>query len=344
MLRIAIVNDMPLARQVLQQLILASGRYHIAWVAEDGKQAVALAREDRPDIILMDLIMPELDGVEATRRIMQHAACAIVIVTSSVNTNAARVFEAMGAGALDAINTPVLGLSGEQQGREQLLYKLDTIARLVEATHRVQPLDRPQPPPPAVPHRGEYLVAIGASTGGPAAIRTLLSAFPAEFPAAFVIIQHVDEQFAPSFARWLDEELALPVRLAREGDRIRVGEVLVAGRGEAHLVMDEEQRLGYTREPENYPYRPSVNVFFESMAQFWTHHAVGILLTGMGRDGGAGLLALKQAGCHTIAQDRETSAIYGMPKTAADLQAASEILPLNQIAIAIEEAISRNKG
>lgn len=344
MLRIAIVNDMPLARQVLQQLILASGRYRIAWVAEDGAQAVALAEQDKPDILLMDLIMPELDGVEATRRIMQQTACAIVIVTASVNTNAPRVFEAMGAGALDAINTPVVGLSGEQQGREQLLYKLDTIARLVEATRRVQPLDRPQPPPRAVPHKGEYLVAIGASTGGPAAIRTLLSAFPADFPAAFVIIQHVDEQFAPSFARWLDEELALPVRLAQQGDRIRVGEVLVAGRGEAHLVMDAEQRLGYTPEPENYPYRPSVNVFFESMAQFWTHHAVGILLTGMGRDGGAGLLALKQAGCHTIAQDRETSAIYGMPKTAADLQAASEILPLNQIAVAIEEAISRNKG
>ncbi|HSH30689.1 MAG TPA: chemotaxis response regulator protein-glutamate methylesterase, partial [Thiohalobacter sp.] len=344
MLRIAIVNDMPLARQALQQLILASGRYRIAWVAEDGAQAVELAEQDKPDIILMDLIMPELDGVEATRRIMQQAACAIVIVTSSVNTNAARVFEAMGAGALDAINTPVLGLSGEQEGREQLLYKLDTVARLVEATRRVQPLDRPQPPPPAVPHRGEYLVAIGASTGGPAAIRTLLSAFPVGFPAAFVVIQHVDEQFAPSFARWLDEEVPLPVRLAREGERIRVGEVLVAGRGEAHLVMDERQRLGYTRVPENYPYRPSVNVFFESMAQFWTHHAVGILLTGMGRDGGAGLLALKQAGCHTIAQDRETSAIYGMPKTAADLQAASEILPLDRISVAIEEAINRNKG
>lgn len=344
MLRIAIVNDMPLARQVLQQVILGSGRYQIAWVAEDGRQAVELARQDRPDIILMDLIMPELDGVAATREIMQHAACAIVIVTSSVNTNAARVFEAMGAGALDAINTPVLGLSGEKQGHEQLLYKLDTLARLVEATHKVQPLDQPQTRHEPMPHKGDYLIAIGASTGGPAAIRTILSAFPADFPAAFVIVQHVDEQFAPSFAKWLDEEMALPVRLARDGDPIQIGEVLVAGRGEDHLVMNRHQRLNYTAEPESYAYRPSVNVFFESMAQFWTHHAVGILLTGMGRDGGAGLLALKQAGCHTIAQDRETSAIYGMPKTAADLNAANEILPINQIAIAIEEAISKNRG
>lgn len=339
-MRVALVNDSRMALMALRHVIERSDRYRIAWMAEDGEQAVARCAESLPDILLMDLNMPVMDGVEATRRIMAETPCAIVVVTASVEDNATQAFAAMGAGALDALNTPVLGMSGDAEGQDVLLAKLDTVARLVSANRRIAPEAAPAATAePGPPRRTEdRLIAIGASTGGPAALRTLLAGLPADLPAGIVIVQHVDEEFAQSFAKWLNEEVSLPVRLARPGDFPKAGEVLVAGK-EDHLVLQRDQRLGYTPDPVDYAYRPSVNAFFDSVAAHWGGHAIGVLLTGMGRDGATGLAALRRRGWTTIAQDRETSAIYGMPKAAAELDAASRILPLDEIAPALLEAI-----
>lgn len=340
-MRVAVVNDSKLAAESLRKVVADSGRHHIAWVAEDGAEAVQRCTQDRPDIILMDLIMPGMDGVEATRQIMAKAPCAIVVVTASVAGNAAKVFEAMGAGALDAINTPILGLHGDGAGHEALLHKIDTVARLIEAPKRIARVQPTSPPNPcAAPGGCPPLIAIGASTGGPSALQALLAPLPADLPAAIVIVQHVDEQFARSFAEWLNEQTALEVRLAQSGDRPRPGLVLVAG-GENHLVMTPGGSLDYTPEPADYAYHPSVNVLFESLARHWRGQTVGVLLTGMGRDGGNGLLALRQAGSHTIAQDQASSAIYGMPKAAAELGAAVDILGLAAIGPALLKSISR---
>jgi chemotaxis response regulator CheB len=184
------------------------------------------------------------------------------------------------------------------------------------------------------------LIVIGASTGGPAALQTILAPLPADLPAAVVIVQHVDEQFARSFAEWLDEQTALSVRLARPGDRPQPGQVLIAGR-EDHLILRPDGSLDYTPEPVDYAYRPSVNVFFESVARHRRGQSLGVLLTGMGRDGGLGLLALRQAGCHTVAQDQASSAIYGMPKAAAELGAAVDILELKAIGPALLKSLRR---
>lgn len=339
-MRVAVVNDSKLAAESLRKVVADSGRHHVAWIAEDGVEAVARCSEDRPDIILMDLIMPGMDGVEATRQIMAKAPCAIVVVTASVAGNAAKVFEAMGAGALDAINTPILGLNGDGAGHGALLHKIDTVARLIEAPKRIARVQAVVPPNPcAAPGGCPPLIALGASTGGPAALQTILAPLPANLAAALVIVQHVDEQFARSFAEWLDEQTALTVRLAQPGDRPRPGQVLVAGR-EEHLILTPGGTLEYTPEPADYAYRPSVNVFFESLARHWRGRAIGVLLTGMGRDGGNGLLALRQAGCHTIAQDQASSAIYGMPKAAAELGAAAEILPLAAIGPALLKTLN----
>ena len=339
-MRVAVVNDSKLAAESLRKVVADSGRHHVAWIAEDGVEAVQRCTEDRPDIILMDLIMPGMDGVEATRQIMAKAPCAIVVVTASVAGNAAKVFEAMGAGALDAINTPILGLNGDGAGHGALLHKIDTVARLIEAPKRIAKVQAVVPPNPcAAPGGCPPLIALGASTGGPAALQTILAPLPANLPAAVVVVQHVDEQFARSFAEWLDEQTALTVRLAQPGDRPRPGQVLVAGR-EEHLVLTPGGTLEYTPEPADYAYRPSVNVFFESLARHWRGRAVGVLLTGMGRDGGNGLLAMRQAGCHTIAQDQASSAIYGMPKAAAELGAAAEILTLAAIGPALLKSLN----
>lgn len=174
------------------------------------------------------------------------------------------------------------------------------------------------------------LLVIGASAGGPAALVKVLSALPADFPAAVVVIQHVDEEFAIGMAEWLSQQSPLPVRVALEGDRPEPGKVLLAATQD-HLALNNAGVLGYTPNPKDYVYRPSVDVFFQSVCRFWRGEAVGVLLTGMGRDGAIGLKALRDTGWHTIAQDQATSAVYGMPKAAATLNAAVDILALEQI-------------
>ncbi|MDB5459119.1 MAG: cheB2 [Caulobacteraceae bacterium] len=181
------------------------------------------------------------------------------------------------------------------------------------------------------------LVVIGASAGGPAALAVLLKGLPVGFPAAVVIVQHVDERFIEGLAQWLAEQSNLPVRLAREGERLEVGTVLLAGAG-GHLTMRADGRLGYDHEPRAHAYCPSIDVFFHSVCERWSGRAVGVLLTGMGADGALGLKALRLKGNHTIAQDRATSAVYGMPKAAAAAEAAVDILPLDRIAARLARA------
>jgi two-component system, chemotaxis family, response regulator WspF len=175
------------------------------------------------------------------------------------------------------------------------------------------------------------LLAIGASAGGPSAVAAVLAALPKRFPAAVVVIQHIDEHMAEGMAQWLAHQSALAVRVAAEGDRLEAGRVLLACTSD-HLVLKTPETVGYTIEPREYVYRPSVDVFFQSIARLWRGTAVGVLLTGMGRDGAVGLKALRDQGRYTIAQDETTSAVYGMPKAAARIDAAVDILPLERIA------------
>ena len=335
-MKIAIVNDMALAVESLRRVVKSSGQHQIAWVARDGAEAVKRCIEDKPDLVLMDLIMPVMDGAEATREIMAKAPCPILVVTSSVGGNASLVFEAMGAGALDAVRTPILAQDGEQSVAG-LLAKIATIERLTR---------------PVVIRRndvtvkqmqeglyGTRLIAIGSSTGGPKALATILSRLPPDFPAPIVIIQHVDLQFAGELAEWLNGQSVLKVRIARHGDIPTVGTALIAGTND-HLVLTESLHLTYTPHPQDQVYRPSVDVFFESVAAYWKGDVVGVLLTGMGRDGGAGMLRLREKGHHTIAEHQSTCAVYGMPKAAVQLKAAVQVLPITDIATALVKVLS----
>lgn len=328
-MKIAIVNDTKMAVESLRRVVTSIPGYQLAWVAYDGAEAVKQCAQLCPDVILMDLIMPVMDGVEATRRIMATSPCAILVVTSTVTGNAGKVFEAMGAGALDAVNTPVLGASGTAAGRDALLQKLKTIGSLIAANEKITSLPVLKMRIPQSTTMPPILV-IGASTGGPAALATILAGIPSDFPAAIVVVQHVDEQFTDSFVDWLNLQSNLSVRRAKRNDVPQQGQVLVAG-GEKHLVLRENGHLNYTSDPKSYLYRPSVTVFFESVALHWNGMAIGILLTGMGRDGALGLLALRKSGFHTIAQDEDSCSVYGMPKAAVQLDAVDEILSLEQI-------------
>lgn len=329
-MRIAIVNDLFMAVEAMRRVLASATGHRIAWIARDGLEAVERCAQDRPDLILMDLVMPRMDGIEATRRIMAKTPCAIVVVTASIEESTSRVFEAMGAGALDAVNTPVLSEPGSLAGAKALLHKIDIISRLIGPTKGVRrdlPAQTSVRPPKRPP---SCLVAIGASAGGPSALAKVLGALPERFPAAVVIVQHVDEQFAASLANWLQSQTALPVRLAKSADCPQAGTVYLAAKAD-HLVLTEHGQLGYTPLPDDSWYRPSVDVFFKSVARHWQDPAVGVLLTGMGRDGAEGLKALRNRGWLTISQDASSCAVYGMPKAAAELDAASEILTLDKI-------------
>lgn len=339
-MKIAIVNDVPLAVEAIRRVVLGSGEHHLAWIARDGVEAVQRCAADTPDLVLMDLIMPRMDGVEATRRIMAQSPCAIVVVTANVTDNSSRVFDAMGAGALDAVNTPVIDSPGAGKGAQALLAKVETIRKLIGAPGSgSRGLLRPAQSLPTAP-RSQWLIAIGASAGGPAALAEILSRLPASFPAPIVVVQHVDAQFAQGLANWLDNQTPLQVRLAQENDHPQPGTVLLAGR-EKHLVFINSVRLAYTQLPEECSYSPSVDVFFKSAGRFWAGQVLGVLLTGMGRDGAEGLRVLRNQGHTTIAQDRGTSAVYGMPKIAVDLKAATQVLPLGQIGPRLMELVAQ---
>ncbi|MBC7365976.1 MAG: chemotaxis-specific protein-glutamate methyltransferase CheB [Undibacterium sp.] len=343
-MRIAIVNDLALATEAIRRVLATAAAHQLAWTARDGAEAVRRCAEDRPDLILMDLIMPVMDGVEATRRIMAATPCAILVVTATVDGNFGRVYDALGAGALDAVNTPTLMGPGGTAGAAALLAKIDILGRITGAgtTPLFPGATRPavvaSVPPAPTAGAGRWLFAIGCSAGGPAALAELLKTFPAEFPAAFVVIQHLDESFAAGLADWLGGQIKLPVRIARNDDAPEAGVVLLPGRDD-HLVLTPAGRLTYTREPVNDPYRPSVDAFFESVARHWRARAAGVILTGMGRDGARGLMLLRTGGYPTIAQDRASSAVYGMPKAAAEAGAAMQILPLGSIGSALRQLL-----
>lgn len=338
-MKIGIVNDLPMAVEALQRALMLKPGHQVIWVARNGAEAVEMCAKATPDLVLMDLIMPVMDGVETTRRIMAQTPCAILIVTSSVGANASRVFEAMGHGALDAVDTPALGMGDLSESSSPLLAKIETIQKLIRDKNDINgAMARAGSKIPLL--NGERLLAIGASAGGPAALMTLLRGLPKDFQAAIVVIQHVDEQFAAGMAEWLGLNSALPVRVAREGERPEAGVVLLAGTND-HLTLKASDRLGYTPKPADYAYRPSVDVFFQSACRFWPGTVVGVLLTGMGRDGALGLKALRNKGHYTIAQDQASCAVYGMPKAAAALDAAVDILPLEQIGPKLANFFSR---
>jgi len=380
--KVAIVNDLAVACEALRRAVAQDPALEVAWTAHDGVEAVAKARLQRPDVILMDLIMPRMNGVEATREIMRAAPCPILVVTATVSGNAGLVYEALGAGALDAVNTPTFAAGARIVGGEELLRRIHLVARAercgapdapsaAAASNASSAVRAPSAPAahgaastPArtasraphsdsrAPHSdsraphfaaaARAIIAIGASTGGPRAVADVLRALPAPLPAAVIIVQHLSQPFMQGYADWLGAETGRPVALARAGQLVAAGDTLIAGE-ERHLALGPDGRLIYRDEPRAHPHRPSVDEFFDSLA-LHARPGIAVLLTGMGRDGADGLLRLRRAGWHTIAQDERTSVVWGMPGAAHRLGAAVETLPVEFIAGAIKARLRHAGG
>ncbi len=369
-MRVAIVNDQLIAVEVLRRVVQTEPSHEIAWIAKDGAEAVQKACADRPDVILMDLVMPTMDGAEATQRIMQSAPCPILVVTGDVARNFSLVCQALGYGAFDAVMTPALtGESPAKAGAELLakLAKVDGVARRIKMSRSTTASDSTilkaihrSASERATGDSGLRLAAaaaaaqraiaseqflnappillIGASTGGPPALEAILCQLPEDFPGSIIIAQHIGAEFVGELATWLNDRCRLKVRLALNGDVPEKGTVLIANSAQ-HLQLRKAGTLGYTLDPILSPYKPSVDVLFQSFAQHWATPCVAALLTGMGDDGAQGLLDLRKVGWHTVAQDKESCVVYGMPKAATLIGAASRVLQLRDMAGHFESLI-----
>ena len=352
-IRVMVAEDSLTVRRHLVELFSSDPEFEIVGEAEDGKQAIELCQRLRPDVITMDMMMPVMTGLAATEFIMAHCPTPILIVSSSTNRGELfRTYDALSAGAVDVLEKPD-GFDVDGSWERRLLDATRLVSRIRVITHpraRLAGAARPPgfvQPPVSRTATSLRVVAIGASTGGPGAIVEVLRALPAQFQLPILLVLHINEPFGAAFAEWLDGQTSRRVAHPNDGDAVSslVGKVAMAPGGQ-HLVV-RGGRLHLTMDPERHSCRPSVDVLFESVAQEYGAAAAAVLLTGMGRDGAAGLLGVRQAGGVTIAQDEATSVVFGMPKEAIELGAAAQILPLGEIGpalVALESNPSARKS
>jgi two-component system chemotaxis response regulator CheB len=329
-IRVLVADDSELFRELLARVVAAEPGFEVVAVAEDGNAAAALARSLRPDVITMDLNMPDADGFSGIARIMAETPTPILVLTA--NREEAVGFRALSLGALDILEKPQATTDLDEYG--QLLRSRLRLLAGVKVIRHLRGLREPRAAPQRNAARPE-LVVVGASLGGPRALATLLRGLPATFPVPIAVVQHIADGFTEGLATWLSSESRLQVREAQDRDPLRPGRVLLAPTGRHLLVADGLVRLSDA--PPVDTFKPSVTPLFLSAAAAYGARACGVLLTGMGRDGAEGLRAIKTAGGPTLAQDEATSAVFGMPRAAIELGAVDRVLPIDEIPRALVE-------
>ncbi len=335
-IRVLIADDSRVVRMMVREILERDAGIEVVAEAANGREAVDLTLRLCPDLLVLDIMMPVLDGLQAIEEIMARRPTPILVLSGHVDPEDSRcAFKAISLGALDVMVKAETVC--EERFSTQLIEKVKFLAgiRVLHHFRGGRRAARKEPPPADGARR---VLAVGASTGGPKAIQYLLRNIPPQSRPRIVIVQHIAPGFAAGFARWLGEECPFRVRVAREGDPLEEGVALIAPEG-AHLEV-RDGRVRLTDAPAVNSCRPSIDVLFASLAPV-APSVVALLLTGMGRDGAAGLLRLKEAGAFTMVQDEATSTIYGMPAAAVALGAAHRILPLEQIPEAVDALLEK---
>lgn len=340
LVRILIVDDSAVARRLLRAHVEASGEVEVIGEARNGRQAVEMAQRLRPDLITMDLEMPVMNGLDAIEEIMAQRAVPILVVTEAADAGPA--CEAVRRGALEVALKP--DYNSDQTAA--LIARIRLLAGVAMITRRRSPAAAAGPSPEPVARaasapprqnkllRSKRVIGIAASTGGPQALAQILPRLPADFHAPVLVAQHISDGFAAGMAEWLAGLCPLPVRLASGGEPLEPG-VIWLSPSESNLAVNEAHHLELCRRQEGDVYRPSCDVLFDSLAQAFGEHAVGVVLTGMGRDGLTGLGAIRRAGGATFAQDEASSTVFGMNRRAIEAGVVQSVLPVGEIADAL---------
>jgi two-component system chemotaxis response regulator CheB len=337
-IRILIVEDTLVARELLVSILQSVPGLQVVGTARNGVEGVRLAKRLKPDVITMDIHMPEMDGFEATRQIMAETPRPVVMISASLNKDERHLtFNALQAGALSVLEKPTIDDPPEVYDYLATQLKLMAEVKVVRRWSDTKPRIRkpePIPEPPTFKRNGKskiQLVAIASSTGGPGVLGTILKSLPADFPVPILIVQHITAGFAEGLATWLNQQTPLEVRLARHADELETGQVLIAP-DNYHMRVNSMGLISLDKGAPEHGLRPAANRLFDSVARVYGATAIGVILTGMGSDGAEGLRTLRETGAHTIAQDQATSVVFGMPAVAIELGAAEQVLPTNKIA------------
>lgn len=335
--RVLVVDDSALMRKLIPMILERDPDIEVVGTAMDGAFALRKIEELHPDVITLDLEMPRMDGLETLRMIMRGAPLPVIVFSTHSKEGAYSTFKALALGAIDFVAKPRDAAAGNL---EPVAHQLAEKIKVAKRAGGPKAMPRPQAPPksfrkharPAMaPNR---VIAIGISTGGPNALQYLLSQFPADFPATFVIVQHMPEGFTDMFARRLDECCALEVQEAHSGDLLVAGRVLICP-GNRHMMVRRMPRgdmVVLSDTPPINGHRPSADVLFHSVAQEFGLTAVGVIMTGMGEDGAEGIGAIKSSGGMTVAQSEETCVVSGMPRAAIQRGYIQKVAPLDGLA------------
>jgi len=350
MVRVLVVEDSPVVREFLLYILGSDLEIEVVGTAESGEEALEAVERIRPDVITMDVHMPKMNGFDTTRRIMETHPTPIIIVSGTLDlAETASVFRAIEAGALAVLPRPSgIGHPEHEQSAADFVRSVKLMSE-VKVVRRWPQLRAGRTSPAAslsaqiqgrTAHTEIRLIAIGASTGGPPALRRILSGLPKDFPLPILIVQHIAAGFTQGFVEWLAQSSNLPVQLPVHGQQVVRGRVYVAPDG-FHMTVASDGRIWLNiDEPEN-GLRPSVSCLFRSVAKAYGQSAIGVLLTGMGKDGAWELKLMKEQGAVTIAQDKETSVVHGMPGEAIRLGGATYVLPAENISIMLTNLVAR---
>ncbi|MCG6980180.1 MAG: chemotaxis-specific protein-glutamate methyltransferase CheB [Deltaproteobacteria bacterium] len=347
-IRVLIVDDVKSARDLLVEILTTDPRFQVVGAVADGLEAVAVALKMRPDLVTMDIRLPGIDGFQAVEKILAVFPVPIVMITASMGKQEEKLFRAITSGALDVLDKQELYLwRTRPEIRNSFLRRLRTLASTrVKRVPAFIPAESEPIPTFRRPQRrraeSPLVVAIAASTGGPTALVKVLRGITPQVNAAFLVVQHMSKGFLEGLVRWLDNEVELEVKKAQEGDSLEAGVVLVAP-GDHHMMVTEVDTVRLDKSLPINGHRPSAEMLFDSVASSCGKRGAGVILTGMGSDGAEGLKSVRLCGGHTIAQDEQTSIIFGMPRAAIELDAAEIVLPLEEIGPQIMRWISEQK-
>ncbi|HEX2826867.1 MAG TPA: chemotaxis-specific protein-glutamate methyltransferase CheB [Burkholderiales bacterium] len=340
---VLVVEDSPTVRLFLTHLLESDPQIRVIGAVDDGQAALDFVRDQRPDVVVMDLNMPRLDGFEATRLMMQSHPVPIVICSATTNVKDTIItFRAMEVGAIACVGKPTRRDDGDFEDTAKTLLTTVKLMSEVKVVRR-----HPHRPRPSVAAQERQratelrLVGIGASTGGPPVLQTILGALPKNFAAPILVVQHMARGFIAGMAEWLNDTTALQVHIASHGIYPQPGHVYLAP-DDFHMGVGGGGAIALSREPPDNHLRPAVSFLFRSIAAAWGPSAVGVLLTGMGRDGAEALKTMKDRGAVTIAQDRESCAVNGMPGAAIELGAAAHVLAPERIAQTLIKLVDPN--